>query len=433
MKRSELYGKVWATPMTKLAAELGISDVGLAKACRRHAVPVPPRGYWAKLKAGQKPPQIPLPAPELDVVVHFATSDPDERERQREIERRRAEMLQAQTTSAAGRPPIQFATDLEGAHPLVKATQRYCDRIPGLVERAKRRGLGGWRDEKPQDMPPPEQHGRYNLLRRGCLDINASLESMDWILLFHATVLRGLTDGGMTIAKREATEERSSQPSKGPAVEMRFKGETLTCRFSEGYRRVRLSPAEFAKKKQESSWAREYETRPSGNFTFSIQGTEYQASKAWQGTREKLQGLADEIIRAAFQLVSLQPQLKKDREAREASARRAEDLRAHEARRSEARAEQLKQAFQMMEADARVHQLKTFLERLEQDAADLQPPFDERAKVWVAVVREELAARNPVDEILRRCLTVPSWSSWPPAWWPSEPMRNAETDPSESP
>src|SRR3990167_9667185 len=79
MKRCELYEKVWATPMTQLAAEFGISDVGLAKACRRHAVPAPPRGYWAKLRAGQKPAQIPLPTPELDIAVHFATSDPEER------------------------------------------------------------------------------------------------------------------------------------------------------------------------------------------------------------------------------------------------------------------------------------------------------------------------------------------------------------------
>ncbi|MEN9885944.1 MAG: hypothetical protein RL758_522 [Pseudomonadota bacterium] len=83
MRRSELYEKVWSTPITKLAAEFGISDVGLAKACRLHAVPVPPRGHWAKLKAGQKPARTPLPTPELDVEVHFATSDPEERERQR--------------------------------------------------------------------------------------------------------------------------------------------------------------------------------------------------------------------------------------------------------------------------------------------------------------------------------------------------------------
>lgn len=52
--REQLYGLVWADPMQKVAARLGLSDVGLAKACRAAAVPVPERGYWAKLQAGKK-------------------------------------------------------------------------------------------------------------------------------------------------------------------------------------------------------------------------------------------------------------------------------------------------------------------------------------------------------------------------------------------
>ncbi|MDP9975262.1 hypothetical protein J2W39_006551 [Variovorax paradoxus] len=420
MKRSELYEKVWASPMTKLAAELGISDVGLAKACRRHAVPVPPRGFWAKLKAGQKPPRTALPTPELDVVVHFATSDPEERARQQVIERRRVEMLRADAASAERRPPLEFTANLEGAHPLVKATQRYCERIPAMIERSKRRGVHAWSQAKPEDMPPLEQHGRYNLFHRGFLNINASLASMDWILRFHATILRGLTDGGMTIARREASVGRFSRQADEAAVEMRFKGETLTFSFSEGYRRIRLDAAEIARRKKESPWASEYETRPSGNLTFSIRGSEHQASKGWQGTQEKLQGLADEIVRTAFKLMSLQPQLRREREERAATARRAEELRAQEERHRAARAEQLKQAFLMMEADACVRHLKAFLDRLEQNAAGLQPPLDERAKVWVEVVRRELEARNPADEILRECLSVPCWGSWPPAWWPRE-------------
>lgn len=55
LTRRELYDLVWAKPMTKLASEFGISDVGLKKTCDRHRVPTPPRGYWAKLEAGQKP------------------------------------------------------------------------------------------------------------------------------------------------------------------------------------------------------------------------------------------------------------------------------------------------------------------------------------------------------------------------------------------
>jgi hypothetical protein len=44
-----------------LAKEYGLSNVGLGKACRRHDIPVPPRGYWARKAAGQKPRRPPLP------------------------------------------------------------------------------------------------------------------------------------------------------------------------------------------------------------------------------------------------------------------------------------------------------------------------------------------------------------------------------------
>jgi hypothetical protein len=48
--------------MQKLALEFGFSDRGLAKLCRRHKVPVPPRGYWARIQVGQSVKRIPLPA-----------------------------------------------------------------------------------------------------------------------------------------------------------------------------------------------------------------------------------------------------------------------------------------------------------------------------------------------------------------------------------
>lgn len=59
--REELYEKVWTTPMVALAEEFGISDVALAKRCRRWNIPCPPRGYWAKLAAGRNPQRGQLP------------------------------------------------------------------------------------------------------------------------------------------------------------------------------------------------------------------------------------------------------------------------------------------------------------------------------------------------------------------------------------
>jgi hypothetical protein len=48
LTRAELYEKVWATPMRMLAKEFGLSDVGLAKICRKHNIPVPPVGFWRR-------------------------------------------------------------------------------------------------------------------------------------------------------------------------------------------------------------------------------------------------------------------------------------------------------------------------------------------------------------------------------------------------
>jgi len=42
--RKELYNIVWSTPMIKLAARYGISDVALRKKCVKHDIPTPGLG-----------------------------------------------------------------------------------------------------------------------------------------------------------------------------------------------------------------------------------------------------------------------------------------------------------------------------------------------------------------------------------------------------
>jgi len=48
--------------MIQVAKDYGLSDRGLAKLCERNDIPVPPRGYWARKRAGYKVRQMPLPA-----------------------------------------------------------------------------------------------------------------------------------------------------------------------------------------------------------------------------------------------------------------------------------------------------------------------------------------------------------------------------------
>ena len=59
--RQEFYDLVWSKPMTHLAKEFALSDVALHKICKKHDIPNPPLGWWAKKAAGKPVKQTPLP------------------------------------------------------------------------------------------------------------------------------------------------------------------------------------------------------------------------------------------------------------------------------------------------------------------------------------------------------------------------------------
>jgi hypothetical protein len=90
LTRPELFERVWTEPVSKLAKVWGLSDRGLGKLCGRLKIPVPPRGYWARLEHGQKPrrPDLPDLKPghllmlgfKLSRVALYAASEPAIRE-----------------------------------------------------------------------------------------------------------------------------------------------------------------------------------------------------------------------------------------------------------------------------------------------------------------------------------------------------------------
>lgn len=72
LTRQQLYEMIWARAVSKVAPELGISDVALRKQCVRHAIPLPDARYWGQLHAGKTPkrqPLPPLPANISDTIV----------------------------------------------------------------------------------------------------------------------------------------------------------------------------------------------------------------------------------------------------------------------------------------------------------------------------------------------------------------------------
>ena len=58
--RAALYEQVWSQPAQEVAKSYGISGVRLGKVCRKLQVPVPPRGYWARVQNGYSVTKPPL-------------------------------------------------------------------------------------------------------------------------------------------------------------------------------------------------------------------------------------------------------------------------------------------------------------------------------------------------------------------------------------
>ncbi|SRR6266404_270169 len=75
--RQELYENVWQFPLRKLAIEYKISDVGLAKICRRLEIPLPGLGHWTKIACGHSIPRPPLPEVENLAVLIRQVREPE--------------------------------------------------------------------------------------------------------------------------------------------------------------------------------------------------------------------------------------------------------------------------------------------------------------------------------------------------------------------
>lgn len=181
--RSDLYAAVWAEPMSRLARKYAISDVALAKICRTHDVPCPPRGYWARKQFGQNPKQISLPNSKQDVVITIRDGQAHS-----VAPSTRASAVCLPSGVAAAELNIRVAETLRGCHELVSRANQE-------LQAARTDSLG--LIPKPE-KPTLDVHVSKACLRRALLILDALLKSLESagcevgpgpnVLLFDATV-----------------------------------------------------------------------------------------------------------------------------------------------------------------------------------------------------------------------------------------------------
>lgn len=103
-------------PMTRLAPLLGLSDVGLAKVCRRDWIEHARRGHWARREHGRDVERFRLHGPRSTwrAIVTLGSGAPDR------IRARRDDDLIDLLRRDADAPPAEVPKDLRNAHPLVR-------------------------------------------------------------------------------------------------------------------------------------------------------------------------------------------------------------------------------------------------------------------------------------------------------------------------
>ena len=140
--REELYERIWKLPATRLARELGISDVAVTKLCRKLNVPKPGPGHWRLIQLGWEIERPALPA--LEEGPAAATTDPEPQ--------RAAKAAETPTAPPAPAAPEAVLGPEEAAERGVLDIIRQATRINFWWESISREeylgGLPGWLEVK---------------------------------------------------------------------------------------------------------------------------------------------------------------------------------------------------------------------------------------------------------------------------------------------
>lgn len=168
--RKKLYELVWNEPISTLSDRFGYSDVGFSKLCRKHGIPLPARGHWARVKAGQKIRQPPLPPAKSKQGELLLKPLP-----QKDQELRGALRAQ-QAVARRSISPEAVAAEAGNLHSLARAAQK----------RLKQKD--GWADAKQLRAAPKE-----------ILDIEVTKDSIDRAVLIASVIARELEHLGAVI------------------------------------------------------------------------------------------------------------------------------------------------------------------------------------------------------------------------------------------
>lgn len=241
LTREELFQLVWGKPIQQLAKSFGISDVGLAKICKRMEIPRPTRGYWAKVAAGKVLPKPTLPS----------------------LTREGIDQIEITPTATRWKPePTNEVLTVVVTDTLLEPHH--------LVSRT----LSALKQGK------PDERGMVVPRRHNILDVRVHRDTIERACRIMDALIKALATLNYPV---------SIQEGKRTTTFVLVNGETLTFSLNEKFTRSEhvLTPHEKARYGQLSHSAPRYDYRPTGILSFCLRNAAYGSQSRWADTQHR--------------------------------------------------------------------------------------------------------------------------------------------------
>jgi len=389
--REQLFEQVWETPLRALAKHYGVSDVALAKVCRKLNVPLPGRGYWAKVSAGQSVPKRALPP---TAKQQHATIDPPPQATPRPSE----EVLPTPTT-AAQIGTIDVPVDVERPHPLTSKTRRYFLDVQKRIARHAKR-----RPDAPYvygDWPPRAEHGRYECSSEEGFPVIASFEAFPRALAFLDALAKALVKQRFRLEVVECIDPIYTNRKSMRLMAIK-EDERFSFKLREGYTRRERSAKERAAAEKSKTYLSRQETQPNGNLTFELGGQERGINETFRDDRKsKLEDELGRIVAAFVDAVPRQKELRIERIQREREQRDAERRCYEERERIRQEEALVEKLLEEAERAQKFLVLREYLDRLERTALR-EHAISEEGRAWLDRARMLITKYDPAQARLNR-------------------------------
>ena len=378
---------VWTTPITKLAKDFGLSDVGFSKICRKHQIPLPPRGHWAKVASGQRIRQSPLPNPQNDPDIEIVRRDPDLNMQRLALKTSQERRQLAETEVGE----ITIPEELSRPHPLTKKTQQFFGDI--LKKKQREQKLKNPWKLNWEDRAPINEYGRYRSYPPEGYSLVVSFDCLNRALVFLDTLVKNLEKHGFEIHE----EIKPQQHPKRKVIAVKD-DEGISFYLAEGYKRRLLTPEEQKKVLEKSLFPKSSEMVPSGKLTLTTSSIEFWNERKWTDGSKRIEQALPEIVAEFLRLVTRQKQQRVEHE--EQQRRRAEQARidAEIRTRRELKIKEYDSTFSEAMKYFELKRLEDYLNQIEYEYKVKYGELEGNVLDWFRMMREMMEKRNPLPQ-----------------------------------